>query len=87
MTTRSSRDRTAILADINEIQAQGTVAGTLTAKTRELADGRTAVYHQMRWSLAGADALLPFRTAHLSGRYDELWEFILDRRKKMANAA
>ena len=31
----------------------------------------------MRWSRRGADALLPFRTAYLSGRYDEIWDFIL----------
>ena len=50
MTTRSNRDRTAILADINGILAQGTVAWTLTAKTRELTDGTAAVYHQIqRW--------------------------------------
>ena len=41
----------------------------------------------MRWSRAGADALLPLRTACISGRYDELWKFILERRKKMAATA
>ena len=46
----TNRDRSAILADINEMQAQGAVAGTLTMKTRKLADGTTAVYHQIqRW--------------------------------------
>jgi len=35
----------------------------------------------MRWSRKGADALLPFRTAHLSNRYEELWNFIINKRK------
>ncbi len=35
----------------------------------------------MRWSRKGADALLPFRAAYLSGKYDELWTFILGDRK------
>jgi hypothetical protein len=35
----------------------------------------------MRWSRPGLDALLPIRAAHASGRYDELWEHILLKRK------
>ena len=34
----------------------------------------------MRWSRKGTDALFPFRTALLSGRYDELWTHILHKR-------
>ena len=30
----------------------------------------------MRWTKKGAEALLPFRAAYLSGKYDELWDFI-----------
>ena len=48
MAIHTNRDRSAILADINEIQ--GAVAGTLTAKSRKLANGKTAVCHQIqRW--------------------------------------
>jgi hypothetical protein len=41
----------------------------------------------MRWSRKGADALLPFRTAHLSGRYDELWDFIRGDRRLVSVVA
>jgi len=40
----------------------------------------------MRWSRAGADAVLPLRTALMSGRYDKLWEFIMEKRKNEAAA-
>ena len=40
----------------------------------------------MRWSLKGANALLPFRTAYLSGRYDALWEHMLRQRKLLGAA-
>jgi hypothetical protein len=41
----------------------------------------------MRWSRKGADALLPFRTAHLSGRYDEIWDYIRGDRRLVGVAA
>ena len=28
----------------------------------------------MRWTLAGADAILALRACHLSGRFDAFWE-------------
>ena len=37
----------------------------------------------MFWSKKGADALLPFRTAFMSGRYDELWLHIIGDRKQV----
>ena len=37
----------------------------------------------MLWSKKGADALLPFRVAHLSGRYDELWRHIIGKRRQV----
>jgi len=37
----------------------------------------------MLWSKKGADALLPFRVAYLSGRYDELWRFIIGKRRQV----
>jgi len=37
----------------------------------------------MRWSKKGADALLPFRVAHQSGRYEELWRYIIGERKQV----
>lgn len=37
----------------------------------------------MFWSKNGADALLPFRVAHLSGRYDELWRHIIGERRQV----
>jgi hypothetical protein len=40
----------------------------------------------MRWSLKGADALLPFRTAYMSGRYGELWNFIIGGRRMVGIA-
>jgi hypothetical protein len=40
----------------------------------------------MRWTRKGADALLPLRTAIYSGRYDQLWRFIIGD-KKMVRAA
>ncbi|MCL1887303.1 MAG: ISKra4 family transposase [Kiritimatiellaeota bacterium] len=40
----------------------------------------------MRWSRAGVKALLPFRAALLSERMDALWEYILEKRRRM-NAA
>jgi hypothetical protein len=48
MTTHTiqRRDRSAILADIAKVKE--TVAGTLTAKTRKLASGGTATYHQVQ---------------------------------------
>jgi hypothetical protein len=46
--TRQARDRSAILADISDIE--NAIAGTLTEKHRELKGGGTAVYHQLqRW--------------------------------------
>jgi hypothetical protein len=48
MSIQEIRDRSAILADINKIGK--TIAGTITVKTRKLANGKTAVYHQIqRW--------------------------------------
>jgi hypothetical protein len=41
----------------------------------------------MRWGRKGADALLPFRTAHLSGRYDEIWDFIRGDRRLVSVVA
>ena len=41
----------------------------------------------MRWSRKGADALLHFRTAYLSGRYDQLWDFIRAGRNLVGVAA
>ena len=37
----------------------------------------------MRWSRKGADALLPFRGAHQSGRYQELWRQIIGEKKQV----
>jgi len=37
----------------------------------------------MFWSRKGADALLPFRVAYMSGRYDELWRHIIGDRKQV----
>jgi hypothetical protein len=37
----------------------------------------------MLWSRKGADALLPFRVAYMSGRYDELWYYIIGSRKQV----
>jgi hypothetical protein len=48
--------------------------------------GRRFKLSGMRWSIKGADALLPFRTALMSGRYDELWNFILDGKHMVAVA-
>jgi hypothetical protein len=34
----------------------------------------------MRWTTAGAEALLPFRAAFLSGEYDQIWDFIIGKK-------
>jgi hypothetical protein len=40
----------------------------------------------MRWSRAGADALLPLRTLLMSGRYETFWDFMPENRKNKAAA-
>ena len=37
----------------------------------------------VRLTMKGADALLPFRVAYMSGRYDELWRHIIGDRKQV----
>jgi len=45
--------------------------------------GRRFKQPGMFWSKKGADALLPFRIALMSGRYDELWLHIIGDRKQV----
>lgn len=40
----------------------------------------------MRWTKAGAEALLPFRAAYYSNEYDKMWDFIIGQ-KQMVKAA
>ena len=58
-------------------------SGVVESACKNLVGGRFKL-SGMRWTRAGADALLPIRTALLSNRYEKLWEFIVEERKKEA---
>jgi hypothetical protein len=71
----------------DDYEAQGWFigSGVVESACRTLVGSRFA-QSGMRWSFSGAEAMLPIRTALLSGRYDELWDFILKNRKERAAA-
>ena len=60
-------------------------SGVVESACRTLVAGR---FKQpgMRWSRKGANAVLLLRTAYSSGRHDELWEYILHKRKQLGAA-
>ena len=68
------RSAAAILAEITAIE--NPIAGVLSEQSRKLKSGGTSTYY----------ILLPFRSALLSERYDQLWNFISSERTQMLNS-
>ena len=71
----------------DEYEARGWYigSGVVESACRTLVGARFA-QAGMHWSFSGAEAMLPIRTAILSGRYEKLWEFIKKSREERTAA-